>query len=244
MFELLTKPETYISLASLVAMEIVLGIDNVIFISILASRLPADKRDQARYIGLLLAIVTRLSLLFSITWLMGLVKPLITIEPLHISLSGKDLILLAGGLFLIAKSSHEIYEKVEGHEENNLLASPDSKGVSMKSVILQIIIIDTIFSLDSIITAVGMVGKIEIMVFAILASVGVMIWSSKPIGDFIDKHPSVKILALSFLIMIGTMLTAEAFHVAVPKGYIYFALVYALVVEFINLRFRQKKSKV
>ena len=239
MLELFTNPETYISLFSLVAMEIVLGIDNVIFISTLASKLPAEKRDQARYLGLSLAVITRLVLLFSISWLMGLVRPFITIEPLGLSLSGKDLILLAGGLFLIAKSSHEIYEKVEGGEAH--ASSPDSsKANSLQAVVLQIMLIDTVFSLDSIITAVGMVRQIQIMVIAILASVAVMIWSAKSIGSFIDKHPSVKILALSFLIMIGTMLTAEAFHVHVPKGYIYFALLYALLIEFINIRFRQK----
>ncbi|MDX1919543.1 MAG: TerC family protein [Candidatus Caenarcaniphilales bacterium] len=243
MIELLTNPATYISLLTLVAMEIVLGVDNVIFISILAGKLPAEQKNKARIIGLSLAVGTRLILLFSLTWLMGLTKPLITIDPLNIHLSGKDLILLGGGLFLIYKSSQEIYEKVEG-EEHATEVKNTSMGINaFQSVIIQIIIIDTVFSLDSIITAVGMVNNIAIMVTAVLISLAVMIFSAPKIGDFIDEHPSVKILALSFLLMIGTMLVAEAFHVQIPKGYIYFALVYALMVEAFNIRFRQKRAK-
>jgi predicted tellurium resistance membrane protein TerC len=242
MENLFLQPGTYISLISLVALEIVLGVDNIIFISILAGKLPTEQRNRARVTGLALAIVTRLILLFSLAWLVTLTKPLITIDPLNIHFSGKDLILLVGGLFLIAKSSHEIFEKVESHEESQLLNSSGQKAVqaNLTSIIIQIIIIDTVFSLDSIITAVGMVPHISIMVIAILISLGVMIIASAPIGGFIDRHPSVKILALSFLLMIGTMLVAEAFHVVIPKGYIYFALVYALFVEVINIRIRKK----
>lgn len=238
------QPTTYISLLSLVAMEIVLGVDNIIFISILAGKLPEQQRSRARTLGLALAVISRLVLLFSLSWLITLTKPLITIESLNVHLSGKDLILLAGGLFLIAKSSHEIYEKAEAHpgEEAVNAETVSTKKTDLKSIILQIVIIDTVFSLDSIITAVGMVPHVSIMVIAILISLGIMIWSAAPIGNFIDKHPSIKILALSFLLMIGTMLVAEAFHVAIPKGYIYFALGYALFVEVINLRIKKKAA--
>ncbi len=221
-------------------MEIVLGIDNIIFISILAGKLPQEKRKKARIIGLAVALLSRLALLLSLSWLTKLTQPLLTINPLGLQFSGKDIVLLLGGLFLIAKSSHEIYEKVEGHHET-LADEPKLAEVSMKSIITQIVIIDTVFSLDSIITAVGMVPHISIMVIAIVLSLFAMILASEPIGNFIDKHPSVKILALSFLIMIGTMLVAEAFHVHIPKGYIYFALAYALVIEAVNIRFRTKK---
>ncbi len=242
MFEIFAQPETWISLLALVSMEIVLGVDNIIFISILAGKLPPENRQKARTIGLLMAIGSRLILLFSLSWLTKLTEPLLNIVPLNLAISGKDLVLLAGGLFLIAKSSQEIYDKVEVLEKPTSDSDLNLKQISMRSIIIQIMIIDTVFSLDSIITAVGMVPHLIIMVLAILISLGVMILASQPIGEFIDKHPSVKILALSFLILIGTMLVAEAFHVHVPKGYIYFALVYALIIEFINLRFRQKKK--
>jgi predicted tellurium resistance membrane protein TerC len=245
-FEIFAHPETYISLFTLVAMEIVLGIDNIIFISILAGKLTPEKRQNARTIGLLMAVLSRLILLFSLTWLTKLTQPLLNIVPLSLALSGKDLVLLAGGLFLIAKSSHEIYDKVEAYPSSEHLvhATEDIRApkADMKSIIIQIMIIDTVFSLDSIITAVGMVPHLIIMVLAILISLVVMILAAKPVGEFIDKHPSVKILALSFLILIGTMLVAEAFHIHMPKGYIYFALVYALIIEFINMRFRGKKA--
>ncbi|MFN5540401.1 MAG: TerC family protein [Candidatus Melainabacteria bacterium] len=242
-----SQPTLYISLLSLVGMEIVLGIDNIVFISILAGKLPEDKRDYARRVGLALAGVSRLLLLLSISWLMGLTTPLFKIDAIGLSLTGKDLILLAGGLFLIGKSTHEIYEKVEKTQENHLETpttnSSSSKNASalVNSVILQIFLIDTVFSLDSIITAIGMVRQIPIMIISIVLSLIVMFVAAKPIGEFIDKHPSVKILALSFLLMIGTMLTAEAFHLEIPKGYIYFAMFYALLVESINIRFRSKK---
>jgi predicted tellurium resistance membrane protein TerC len=239
--ELFTQTETYISLFSLIAMEIVLGVDNIIFISILAGKLPAERRNKARTIGLSVALISRLILLFSLSWLISLTKPLIKISQFNLDLSGKDLVLLAGGLFLIAKSSQEIYEKVEGHEAPGSVGKEnETVKVSMKSIVLQIVIIDTIFSLDSIITAVGMVPNIAIMVLAILVSLVVMMFASQPIGDFIDEHPSIKILALSFLMMIGMMLIAEALGVHIPKGYLYFALVYSLVVEMLNLRLKKK----
>jgi predicted tellurium resistance membrane protein TerC len=229
---LLQDPQTYISLGSLALLEIVLGIDNIIFISILAGKLPVEKRQKARVLGLAIALIGRLILLSGIAWLTQLTKPLITVMTL--SLSGKDLVLLAGGLFLIAKSAHEIYERMEGDPHE--MAEIGAKAVTFASIIAQIVMIDVVFSLDSIITAVGLVSHIGIMVTAILISLGVMIAASGSIGDFIDRHPSVKILALSFLLMIGTMLVAEAFGYHVPKGYIYFSLAFGLFVEFINIR--------
>lgn len=232
MLTLLQDPGTYLSLLSLTLLEIVLGIDNIIFISILAGKLPAEKRQQARVIGLLLALAGRLALLLSIAWLTKLTQPFLTLGSL--AFSGKDVVLLAGGLFLIAKSAHEIYEKMEvdPHGEH----ATQLKTVTMQSVIIQIILIDMVFSLDSIITAVGLVSQIPIMVVAILISLGIMIIASGSIGEFIDRHPSIKILALSFLLMIGTMLVAEAFHVHIPRGYVYFSLAFALLVEIINIK--------
>lgn len=226
------EPQTYVSLLSLTLLEIVLGVDNIIFISILAGKLPAELRDKARIYGLLIALAGRLVLLFGISWLTQLTKPLLYIASLE--LSGKDLVLLAGGLFLIAKSAHEMYEKVEADDEQAHLNQMTA--VSFGKIMFQIVLIDMVFSLDSIITAVGLVQQISIMVVAVLISLGVMIMASKSIGSFIDKHPSVKILALSFLLMIGTMLVAEAFGYHIPKGYIYFSLSFALFVEFINIK--------
>ncbi len=242
MLELFSQPSTYISLLSLALMEVVLGIDNIIFVSIIADKLPIEQKNKARILGLSCAVIARLLLLFCINWLMGLTTPLITIDPLNLHLSGKDLILLLGGLFLIWKSSKEIFEKMEGQAE--VSANKDDKtqkSITFQSVIIQILIIDTIFSIDSIITAVGMVDHLIIMILAILISSALMVALALPIGNFIDKHPSIKILALSFLIMIGTMLVADAFGKHIPKGYIYFALVYALAIEFINLKLKKKK---
>lgn len=235
---LLADPQTYVSLLSLTLLEIVLGIDNIIFISILAGKLPAGQRDRARMTGLLFALGGRLLLLLGIGWLVQLTRPLFTLGAL--SLSGKDLVMLLGGLFLIAKSAHEMYEKVEGDPHGEHVAS--LKAVSMRSVIVQIILIDMVFSLDSIITAVGLVDHIAIMVVAVLISLGIMLAASKGIGTFIDRHPSVKILALAFLLMIGTMLVAEAFHAHIDKGYIYFSLAFALFVEFVNIRAKARAS--
>jgi predicted tellurium resistance membrane protein TerC len=227
------NPDTYSSLLSLTLLEIVLGLDNIIFISILAGKLPEAKRQKARVIGLLVALVGRIVLLLSIAFLARLTQPLLTIGSLHFS--GKDLVLLLGGLFLIAKSTHEIYEKTEGHSttlDTAVVAQP----MSYSSVLWQIVLIDLVFSIDSIITAVGMATNIVIMIIAILISLTVMMLASRSLGQFIDRHPSVKILALSFLLMIGMLLTAEAFHVAVPKAYIYFSLGFAVLVEFLNIR--------
>lgn len=238
MLELFQDPQTYVSLLSLTLLEIVLGIDNIIFISILAGKLPMEQRNRARVIGLLLALGGRLALLLSISWLTKLTQPLFALGGFEFS--GKDLVLLGGGLFLIAKSAHEIYEKVEAlppaEGEVNL------KKVTMASIIVQIILIDIVFSLDSIITAVGLVSQIPIMVCAILISLGVMIAASASIGNFIDRHPSVKVLALSFLLMIGTMLVGEAFGVHIPKGYVYFSLAFSLFVEFINIKANTRKG--
>lgn len=232
MFELFLSPATYVSLLSLTLLEIVLGIDNIIFISILAGKLPPEQRDKARTLGLVCALGGRLLLLFSISWLVQLTKPLLTVA--SIGFSGKDLVLLGGGLFLIAKSAHEIYEKVEAHDEH----LQEAKASSFTNAILQIMLIDIVFSLDSIITAVGLVNQLPVMIVAIMISMGIMLLASKGIGEFIDRHPSIKVLALSFLLMIGTMLVAEAFHYHVPKEYIYFSLGFALFVEFINIKAR------
>lgn len=240
MLQLLQEPQTYISLLSLTLLEIVLGIDNIIFISILAGKLPQEQRNRARVTGLLLALGGRLALLLSISWLTKLTQPLF--EVAGFGFSGKDLVLLLGGLFLIAKSAHEIYEKVEALPEAE--GGPKLKAATMGSVILQIILIDMVFSLDSIITAVGLVSQIPIMVGAILISLGVMIAASGTIGEFIDRHPSVKVLALSFLLMIGTMLVGEAFGVHIPKGYIYFSLAFSLFVEFINIKINTRKGDI
>lgn len=240
MLQLFLEPQTYVSLLSLTLLEIVLGIDNIIFISILAGKLPKEKRNRARVVGLLLALAGRLVLLLSISWLTKLTQPLFEVAGL--AFSGKDLVLLAGGLFLIAKSAHEIYEKVEALPEAG--ADPNVKSATMGSIIFQIILIDMMFSLDSIITAVGLVSQIPIMVCAILISLGVMIIASGTIGDFIDKHPSIKVLALSFLLMIGTMLVGESFGVHIPKGYIYFSLAFSLFVEFINIKLNTRKGDI
>lgn len=238
MLAMLQDPGIYLSLISLTLLEVVLGIDNIIFISILAGKLPVEQRQKARTIGLLLALAGRLVLLLSIAWLTKLTQPFMTLGGLDFS--GKDVVLLAGGLFLIAKSAHEIYEKMEvdphGEQATNL------KVVTMQNVIIQIILIDMVFSLDSIITAVGLVSNIPIMVVAILISLAIMIAASGSIGDFIDRHPSIKILALSFLLMIGTLLVAEAFHFHIPRGYIYFSLAFALLVELINIKASTRKQ--
>lgn len=231
---LLSDPQTYISLVSLALLEIVLGIDNIIFISILAGKLPQEKRDGVRRLGLIIALVGRMLLLCGIAWLVNLTTPFLNIGPVH--MSGKDLVLLLGGLFLIWKSATEIYEKVEAHEGHEA-AAPTANTVT--AILAQIVMIDIVFSLDSIITAVGLVKEISIMMAAVIISMLVMLWASAGIGNFIDRHPSIKILALSFLMMIGTMLTAEAFHYAIPKGYIYFSLAFSLFVEFLNIRYKR-----
>ena len=243
--EFLLDPNIWIAFAMLTTLEIVLGIDNIIFISILVGRLPADVRDKARRLGLGFAMVSRLLLLLTLSWVMGLTVDLFSV--LGKGFSGRDLVLLLGGVFLLYKASHEIFVEVEAREQ---LAPAHSDPVALKAagnklfwgVIGQIAIIDIVFSLDSVITAVGMVDQIGVMIAAVVASVGVMLVAAKPIGDFVDKHPSVKVLALAFLVMVGMALTAEAFDQHVPKGYIYAAMAFSLGVEALNIRARSKRQ--
>jgi predicted tellurium resistance membrane protein TerC len=235
--EWLTDPEAWIALLTLTALEIVLGIDNIIFISILVGRLPQNQRQRGRVLGLGFAMVTRIGLLFSIAWLMTLEEPLFSF--LGRELSGRDLILIAGGLFLLWKSVHEIHGSLEGEEPAH---GPAVVASSFAAIIAQIAIIDIVFSLDSVITAVGMVEHLPVMVLAIVAAVGVMMFAAKPIGDFVDRHPTVKMLALSFLTLVGVALIAEGWHYHIPKGYIYFAMAFSVGVEMLNLRARAKQA--
>lgn len=240
--ELLTDPNIWIAFFMLAALEIVLGIDNIIFISILVGRLPSEQRDLARRLGLGFAMVSRIALLFSLAWVMTLTAPLLTV--LAQEISGRDLILLGGGLFLLYKATHEIFMEVEAQETKETSAGVDKvkAGTSVFwGTIAQIGVVDIVFSLDSVITAVGMVDKISVMVAAVVASVAVMMFAAKPIGDFVDKHPSIKVLALAFLIMVGTLLVAEAFDAHVPKGYVYTAMLFSLTVEALNIRSRAKR---
>jgi predicted tellurium resistance membrane protein TerC len=237
MLELLTQPEVYISLLTLTAMEIVLGIDNVIFISILAGKLPIHQQGTARRWGLGLALVTRLGLLFAISWVMGLTAPLFSV--LEKSFSGRDLILLFGGLFLLAKATHEMHSKLEGGAEATTSGAAASQ---FGLVLLQIMALDIVFSLDSVITAVGMAQHISVMVIAMVASVAVMLAFAGKISDFVNDHPTMKVLALSFLLLIGVMLVVEGMGQHIGKGYIYFAMAFSLAVELINLRIRSRQA--
>ncbi|MCT6698188.1 TerC family protein [Rheinheimera sp. 4Y26] len=239
MFEWIASPEAWIALGTLAALEIVLGIDNIIFLSILVGRLPEKQRAFARRLGLGLAMFARLALLFSISWVMGLTETWFTV--LGNDISGRDVILIGGGLFLLAKSTQEIHHSLEGADDDETSA-PKVVGNNLMMILIQIMILDIVFSLDSVITAVGLVNNIEIMAIAIVAAVLVMMFAAKSIGDFVDAHPSIKILALSFLIMVGAMLIIEGFDVHVPKGYIYFAMAFSVTVEMINIRMRKKKS--
>lgn len=243
--EFLTDPNVWIAFGMLTALEIVLGIDNIIFISILVGRLPPELRDKARRLGLGFAMVSRLLLLFSLSWVMGLTTDLFSV--LGKGFSGRDLVLLLGGVFLLYKASHEIFVEVEARDEHAPAATDDAalKAAGTKlfwAIIGQIAIIDIVFSLDSVITAVGMVDQISVMVAAVVTSVGVMLVAAKPIGEFVDKHPSVKVLALAFLVMVGMALTAEAFDQEIPKGYIYAAMAFSLGVEALNIRARGKRQ--
>lgn len=239
MVEWFSSPEAWVALATLIALEIVLGIDNIIFISILVGRLPAEQRDRARRLGLLLAMASRLLLLFSLVWVMSLVEPLFTL--FDQAISGRDIILILGGLFLLAKSTHEIHGSLEAQESDGGKTAAVSGFIS---VLIQIAFLDIIFSLDSVITAVGLVKHLSIMATAVVVSVGVMLFAAKPIGDFVDNNPTIKMLALSFLIMIGFTLIAEGFDVHIPKGYIYFAMAFSFSVEMLNIKMRaDKKSK-
>lgn len=231
--------EIIIALVTLTAMEIVLGIDNIIFIAILVARLDIKDQAKVRNIGIALALIIRIGLLFSISWVMTLTTPLFSI--LQYSFSGRDLILLGGGLFLIAKSTFEIHHKVEGDPEHALPGDAKSKKkASVGSMLAQILVLDIVFSLDSVITAVGMVSQVSVMVIAMVISMVVMLLSAGKISAFVEKHPTVKILALSFLILIGVMLVAESMGQHVSKGYIYFAMAFSLVVESLNIRYRTK----
>lgn len=244
--EWLSDPQIWISLITLTVLEIVLGIDNIIFISIMAAKLPVDQQKKARQIGLALAMITRVLLLLSLTWIMTLTKPLFSMgdwigltDPdwlQKLTISGRDLILIIGGLFLIYKSTTEIHEKLEGEEH-----SVDTKAVvTFSGVIVQILILDVVFSLDSVITAVGMADHIGVMIAAVVIAVAVMMVSAGGISNFVNKHPTVKMLALSFLLLIGVSLLAEGFEQHIPKGYVYFAMAFSVLVEMLNLK--TKKS--
>ena len=237
MFEWIVSPEAWVALATLMALEIVLGIDNIIFISILVSRLPKQQRGKARQIGISLAMISRLVLLFSLAWVMGLVEPMFSVFGQEVS--GRDIILVAGGLFLLAKSTHEIHGSFEIEEasKKQLAAS------GFASILVQIAVLVLVFSLDSVITAVGLVDHLSIMVIAIIASVGVMLIAAKPIGDFVDANPTIKMLALSFLILVGFTLIAEGFDVHIPKGYVYFAMAFSFIVEMLNIKLRSRKTQ-
>jgi predicted tellurium resistance membrane protein TerC len=234
----MTSAEGWVALLTLTVLEIVLGIDNIVFISILAGKLPPDQRARARRVGLSLAMFMRVGLLLSITWVMRLTAPLFAV--VGQAVSGRDLILIIGGLFLIAKSTHEIHNKLEGPD-----GTPSAVVVaSFGAVIVQILLLDAVFSLDSVITAVGMADDVGIMVLAVIIAVGVMLVSASAIGEFVDRHPTVKMLALSFLLLIGVSLIAEGFDQPIPKGYIYFAMGFSVFVEMINLRVRARATPV
>lgn len=236
--EWLASPEAWVALSTLIALEIVLGIDNIIFISILVARLPAHQRDNARRIGIGLAMFARLALLFALSWVMGLTAELFTV--FGESISGRDLILVGGGLFLLLKSTHEIHNsfELEGGEGGSPVVA------TFGSVLFQIMLLDIVFSLDSVITAVGMVDQISIMVIAVVVSVLVMLLASKSIADFVDANPTIKMLALAFLILIGVTLIAEGFDVHVPKGYVYFAMAFSVTVELLNIKVRKSKQAI
>jgi len=243
----ISDPQIWISLVTLTVLEIVLGIDNIIFISILSGKLPAEQQKKGRRIGLALALITRVLLLCALAWVVKLDTPFWTPTFLQgsryafeLAVSGKDLILVLGGLFLLGKSTHEIHEKLEGEdgEVTNRIAP------TFANVIVQILLLDIVFSLDSVITAVGMAQVLGVMIAAVILAMIVMLVFVNQISDFVDRHPTIKMLALSFLILIGAMLVAEGFHHHIPKGYIYFAMAFAVVVEMLNLRLRKKTTKV
>ncbi|MGJ7501352.1 TerC family protein [Variovorax sp. ZT5P49] len=237
MLQLLSDPQVWIAFATLTALELVLGIDNIIFISILVDKLPLAQREFARRIGLFMAMFMRIGLLLVLAWIVGLVKPLF--EVFGQEISGRDLILILGGLFLIWKSTSEVHQSLEGEHEHK----QSTAKATFASVITQIMIIDLVFSLDSIITAVGMVDDVRVMIAAVIASVLLMMLFAGPIGRFVSNHPTIKMLALSFLVVVGVVLVAEGFEHHVPKGYVYFAMAFSLSVEMLNIRMRKKSAK-
>jgi len=237
MLDWLFEPEAWIALVTLTALEVVLGVDNIIFISVLVGRLPEAQRQRARTLGLAFAMFTRIALLLSLAWVMTLTEPLFSIPVAGKDISGRDLILIGGGLFLLWKSVHEIHNSLEGEDEHAAAAVR----AGFAAVIVQIAIIDIVFSLDSVITAVGMVEQVPIMVLAIVIAVVVMMFAAKPIGEFVDRHPTVKMLALSFLILVGVALVAEGGGYYIPKGYIYFAMAFSVAVEMLNIRVRSRR---
>jgi len=229
----LTDPQAWIGFLTLAALEIVLGIDNVVFISILAGKLPREQQDRARRIGLTLAMFMRIALLLSLSWIIRLTAPLFTV--LSQEISGRDLVLILGGLFLIGKSTHEIHDRLEGEEGE----ASARVAATLRGVLIQIVLLDIVFSLDSVITAVGMVDEIGVMIAAVVVAVGFMFLFAKSIGEFVERHPTVKMLALSFLLLIGVALIADGLDQHIPKGYIYFAMAFSVMVELLNLRAKQ-----
>ena len=239
MLDWIADPNAWIALATLTALEIVLGIDNIIFISILVSRLPEERRNLARRLGLGFAMATRILLLLSLAWIMRLREPLFTLWQ---DISGRDLILIVGGLFLLWKSVHEIHNSLEGDEQGAGGGAGGAAHATFGGVIVQIGIIDIVFSLDSVITAVGLADQVAVMVLAIVISVAVMMFAARPIGEFVDRHPTIKMLALAFLVLVGVTLIAEGFETHVPKGYIYFAMAFSVGVEMLNIRMRDRRA--
>ncbi len=241
-FSWLSNPESWIALITLVVLELVLGVDNVIFISILSGKLPPQDQQRARTTGIMLAVITRVLLLLSLSWIISLEEPFFHIPWVggeQIGISGRDLILLTGGIFLLWKSTHEIHDKLEGKEGE----ASAKVAANFMSVIIQIMLLDIVFSLDSVITAVGMVDELQIMIIAVIIAAGVMVFVAAPIGDYVEKHPTIKILALSFLLLIGFTLIVEGLHQHIPKGYVYFAMGFSVFVEMINLRVRDSHVK-
>jgi predicted tellurium resistance membrane protein TerC len=235
--EWITQPQAWVALATLTALEIVLGIDNIVFISVLVGRLPSAQRNKARTLGLALAMVTRILLLLTLTWIMTLTAPLFT--AFKNAISGRDIILLSGGLFLLAKSTHEIHASLEGKPET----AKSKVARNFISVLVQIAILDIVFSLDSVITAVGLAEHLPVMILAIMIAVGIMMLSARVIGNFVDTHPTIKMLALSFLLLVGFSLMGEGLDLHIPKGYIYFAMAFSLGVEILNLKVRERAVK-
>lgn len=235
--EIFLQPEIWISLLTLIFMEVVLGIDNIIFISIISGKLPQEQQQKSMYLGLSLALIMRIALLFSITWIIGLTEPVLTIY--EFELSWRDIILAVGGTFLIIKSIFEIHHKVEGAEEETEV----KKVGSFSKAIVQIVALDLVFSFDSILTAVGLTEEVTLMIIAVIVSIIVMMVFAKKVSDFVNKYPTIQILALSFLILIGFMLFVEALHTHVPKGYIYFAVFFSLIIEMLNIRFRKNSGR-